>query len=85
MLKIFETFLFLFVLASNAMAELSMDTSTGIVTGDLDKAPFMAIACIIVISLGIFWGVKRALGLLDDKKSKYKPYRRYRYYYKKKK
>ncbi|ASM38858.1 MAG: hypothetical protein SPI03_07190 [Campylobacter sputorum] len=87
MLKIFETFLFLFVLASNAVAAstIVMDTTTGVVTGDLDKAPFMAIACIIVISLGIFWGVKRALGLLDDKKSKYKPYRRYRYYYKKKK
>ncbi|ASM37193.1 hypothetical protein [Campylobacter sputorum] len=53
------------VLASNAMAELSMDTSTGIVTGDLDKGPFFSIAAVVVVAIGAFWAVRKGIGLLS--------------------
>ncbi|ASM38859.1 MAG: hypothetical protein SPI03_07195 [Campylobacter sputorum] len=53
------------ILASNAMAKIEMDSTTGIVTGELDKGPFFSIAAVVVVAIGAFWAVRKGIGLLS--------------------
>lgn len=53
------------ILASNAMADITVDTATGVITGKLDVAPFMSGAAVILVALGAFWCVKKVIGLFN--------------------
>lgn len=49
--------------ASNAMAEINVDSETGQISGSLDVTPFMSGAAIILVALGAFWCVRKVIGL----------------------
>ena len=49
--------------ASSAMAEVTVDPATGVMTGKIDPAPFMSAAAIILTALGAFWCVRKVIGL----------------------
>ena len=52
------------VLSSNALAAGITMASDGTVTGDLDVGPFMSIAGAVLAAYGVFFAVKKGLGLL---------------------
>ena len=52
------------VLSSNALAAGITMASDGTVTGDLNVAPFMSIAGAVRVAYGVFFAVKKGLGLL---------------------
>lgn len=51
------------ILASNAMADITVDATTGAISGKLDVTPFMTGAAVILVALGAFWCVKKVIGL----------------------
>ena len=51
--------------ATNVMAEVQVDPSTGVMTGKIDPAPFMSAVAIILTALGAFWCVKRVIYLFQ--------------------
>lgn len=52
------------VLSSNALAAGITMAADGTVTGDLNVAPFMSIAGAVLVAYGVFFAVKKGLGLL---------------------
>ena len=51
-------------LSSNALAAGITMASDGTVTGDLNVGPFMSIAGAVLVTYGVFFAVKKGLGLL---------------------
>lgn len=51
------------ITSTNALAEITVDPSTGVISGDIDKAPFFAGAAVVITALAAFWAVKRVIGL----------------------
>lgn len=49
--------------ATSALAEVTVDPATGVMTGKIDPAPFMSAAAIILTALGAFWAVRKVIGL----------------------
>lgn len=52
------------VLSSNALAAGITMASDGTVTGDLNVVPFMSISGVVLVAYGVFFSVKKGLGLL---------------------
>ncbi|QKF64227.1 hypothetical protein [Campylobacter corcagiensis] len=51
--------------ATSALADITVDPSTGVMTGKIDIAPYMAAVGIILTALGAFWAVKRVIFLFS--------------------
>lgn len=53
------------VAATNAAAAVTVDSGTGVVTGDLNLAPFLSVFALVIVAAAVMWSVRRALGLIS--------------------
>ncbi|MCI6989484.1 MAG: hypothetical protein MR902_08015 [Campylobacter sp.] len=49
--------------ASVANAAITVDSSTGAISGSIELTPFMTGAAVIITALGAFWAVRKVIGL----------------------
>lgn len=64
--KIKFLLLSMFVLgASVANAAITVDNATGVISGEIDKAPFFSGAAVVIVALGAFWAVRKVIGLFS--------------------
>ena len=51
--------------STNAMAAVTVDPSTGVMTGTIEVGPFMSGAAIVLTALAAFWAVRKVIGLFS--------------------
>lgn len=66
MKKILSVFAMFFAFfASPMFAAVTVDTTSGVVSGTLDVAPFLSMFGVIIVAVAVMWAAKRALGLIS--------------------
>lgn len=51
--------------AMNAAAAVTVDASTGVVSGDLDVKPFLSMFGVVIVAVAVMWAARRALALIN--------------------
>lgn len=51
--------------AMNAAAAVTVDASTGVVSGDLDVKPFLSMFGVVIVAVAVMWSARRALALIN--------------------
>lgn len=48
-----------------AAAGVTVDSSTGVVSGDLDVKPFLSMFGVVIVAVAVMWAARRALSLIS--------------------
>ena len=48
-----------------AAAGVTVDASTGVVSGDLDVKPFLSMFGVVIVAVAVMWAARRALSLIS--------------------